>query len=143
MSRPALKQEDYEAQALVISPVAERSFRNPLGTDQSQKAEKNVSIASTQSRALQSAISAAENYRKAGSSSRTHTTRCIVWQTTWDADHVRDCSELQLSHFQHGIFDGWKRPCELLAVSALSDREGGASPVMTTTNPIDLVQDVT
>jgi calpain-7 len=52
---------------------------------------------------------------------------------------------MELSVFQQQSFVGWKRPREIFENRSLREGiEGGISqPTMLTTNPIDLVQDVT
>lgn len=56
----------------------------------------------------------------------------------------RDSPELPLSQLQREIFNGWKRPRDLLSNAAsISENEPTSTPTMVAKNPVDLVQDVT
>ncbi|KAF7585807.1 cysteine protease [Aspergillus hancockii] len=52
-----------------------------------------------------------------------------------------DKPDLHLSHLQKNVFDGWKRPAELLSKDA-GDVAGVAVPVTTVSGKTDLVQDM-
>ncbi|KAK2747515.1 cysteine protease [Myotisia sp. PD_48] len=54
-----------------------------------------------------------------------------------------DFSELPLSSVQREIFDGWKRPSELLACRELESHSNNTTPTILGSNSMDLVQDVT
>lgn len=56
-------------------------------------------------------------------------------------DDIRDKSELRLSPTQKEIFNGWKRPHEIL--NGLPNEEDKAGPVVSGPGKIDLIQDVT
>ncbi|OAX80560.1 hypothetical protein ACJ72_05105 [Emergomyces africanus] len=60
-----------------------------------------------------------------------------------DHDLFTDSCDLPLSELQREIFDGWKRPSEILHAGELSDDGNNPNRVMGSMHSIDLVQDVT
>ncbi|QSS61594.1 cysteine protease PalB, partial [Histoplasma capsulatum] len=55
----------------------------------------------------------------------------------------RDSCDLPLSELQCEIFNGWKRPADILGAGVANDYGGSHTLVMKNEQPIDLVQDVT
>ncbi|KAK2773920.1 cysteine protease [Onygenales sp. PD_12] len=60
-----------------------------------------------------------------------------------DSEYFTDNCNLPLSTLQYEIFDGWKRPSEMLGAVDTVSGGNGANPMMESTQPVDLVQDVT
>ncbi len=61
------------------------------------------------------------------------------------SDSCRDTSELRLSSAQREVFDGWKRPEEVLSLPGTRVADGDVKPGPNTTSHgnVDLVQDIT
>ncbi|QSS56844.1 cysteine protease PalB [Histoplasma capsulatum var. duboisii H88] len=60
-----------------------------------------------------------------------------------DGDQFTDSCDLPLSELQCEIFNGWKRPADILGAGVANDYGKSHTLVMKNEQPIDLVQDVT
>ena len=62
------------------------------------------------------------------------------------SDLLRDTTEFRFGIDQLGVFDGWRRPSEVLTVEGLKaegQQQASIRPTMTPKRTMDLVQDMT